>query len=247
MGGAPIRTSLQELIYNILPHTHSFAVYGSTEAEPMAHHHIRPPFEDRDAFVGGIPVDFIQLKIVTLPLQIPTSEDLSSFETDIGEIIVAGNHVNEGYIDNPQANAENKITDHESVIWHRTGDRGYRDEKGCIWLTGRSNDVVHHKGKNYDPFPIESRILRNPQIHQTALMEYKESAILFLSSSISDQAIIDILDQTLTKEELDFTIAIAPTLPVDGRHNSKIDRPTLRNWLQYSWWYRSSKYRELKR
>ena len=74
----------------------------------MAHHHIRPPFEDRDAFVGGS-MNFM-IKIVSSSSIQQT--DLSSFETDIGEIIVAGDHVNEGYIDNPQANAENKITDH---------------------------------------------------------------------------------------------------------------------------------------
>ena len=247
MGGAPIQVNLQELIYRVLPHTTSFAVYGSTEAEPMAHHHIGPPFVDRDAFVGGIPVDFIDLKIVSFPKVPPNNENISQFETEIGEIVVAGKHVNEGYIDNPKANAENKIKDHQGIIWHRTGDRGFQDDKGCIWLVGRSNDVVHHKDKLFDPFPIESRLLRDSNIHQAALIEHQRHGMLFLSTSYRDDEIPNILEQVLQKSELEFTIAATDSIPVDGRHNSKIDRPALRNWLKYAWWNQGRKYRIIEK
>ncbi|MEC7985325.1 MAG: AMP-binding protein, partial [Myxococcota bacterium] len=67
VGGAPVTMGLQRDIAEVLPDCKAFVVYGSTEAEPIAHHPIAPPFEEVPAFVGGTPVSFIDLKIVVLP------------------------------------------------------------------------------------------------------------------------------------------------------------------------------------
>ena len=245
LGGAPVSAKLQKKICATLPSTDSIAVYGSTEAEPMAHHHIQDPVLDKDAFIAGEPVDFIQLKIVSLPEDIPAHPNLSSFETDdVGEIIVCGEHVNEGYIDNPKANATNKITDYQGSIWHRTGDRGYMTANGCVWLTGRTNDIVHHHDNIFDPFPIESRLLKLPFVQQVALVEKNRKGYLFLNLEKEDEQNINTIIEHLQDSEKELTICISKKLPVDGRHNSKIDRPTIRHWLRYSWWYKKTKYQE---
>ena len=246
LGGAPISARLQQNICDALPHTEAIAVYGSTEAEPMAHHHIHAPIIEKDAFVAGTPVDFIRLKIVHFPVELPQHQDLSTLETkEVGEIIVCGSHVNQGYIDNPQANATNKIKDHKGNIWHRTGDRGYFDEQGCLWLTGRTNDIVHHHNHILDPFPIESRLLRIPSITQVALIESQQKGYLFLSSRTPVKDIVNKVKESLRESEQNLIICVCDALPVDGRHNSKIDRPAIRRWLRHAWWYARTQYTEI--
>ena len=105
---------------------------------------------------------------------------------------------------------------------------------------------MRHKEQLFDPFPIESRLLRDPKIHQVALIEHQKRGFLFLSTAYPDDELLKILGVQLTKEELDFTLLLTDKIPVDGRHNSKIDRPTLRNWLTYHWWNQGRKYRVLK-
>ncbi|MAA78915.1 MAG: hypothetical protein CL916_06615 [Deltaproteobacteria bacterium] len=245
LGGAPISARLQQNICDTLPHTDAIAVYGSTEAEPMAHHHIRTPIIEKDAFVAGTPVDFIQLKIVHVPNPPPQNQDLSTLETkEVGEIIVSGSHVNQGYIDNQQANTENKIKDDKGNIWHRTGDRGYFDENGCLWLTGRTNDIVHHGSQILDPFPIESRLLKIPFVKQAALLESNQKGYLFLSLDSNENDIAAVKELLLASEN-NLILCIADRLPVDGRHNSKIDRPTIRRWLRHAWWYARTQYKEI--
>ena len=246
LGGAPITAKVQQNICDTLPHVDSIAVYGSTEAEPMAHHHIHTPIIEKEAFIAGTPVDFIKLKVVILPEEPPQNQDISPFETKgVGEIIVSGPHVNQGYIDNPKANAENKIRDEQGKIWHRTGDRGYFDEQGCLWLTGRSNDIVHHEKNILDPFPIESRLLKLPFVKQAALLESNQKGYLFLNVDPKNEDIGSTIKENLKESEQNLIICIADALPVDGRHNSKIDRPTIRKWLRHAWWYARTQYKEI--
>jgi len=237
VGGAPVTMQLQRDIAEVLPDCNAFVIYGSTEAEPIAHHHIGPPFEDVPAFVGGEPVSFILLKIVDLPPNYESGLDLTLYETDkIGEILVSGDHVNKSYIDNPQANKENKIHDLEGRIWHRTGDRGYRDDKGCIWLVGRNKDVLQYKDQKIDPYMLEAPILKIEGIRQAALVMDGERLYLFLSVDFWTQDLRESIRAQLKIHDLeDLEILLCKDLPVDGRHNSKIDRPLLRSWLTQ--WY----------
>ena len=95
-----------------MPECTCYVIYGSTEAEPIAHYEMQLGEESQPAFVGGHPADFIDVKIIDLPLEpIPDGTGLEGLpHSEVGEVIVSGDHVNKGYIDNEQANRENKIT-----------------------------------------------------------------------------------------------------------------------------------------
>ncbi|MEC7987379.1 MAG: hypothetical protein VX278_19580, partial [Myxococcota bacterium] len=175
--------------------------------------------------------------IVVLPPNYGTRIDLSLYEVkDVGEIIVSGDHVNKAYIDNPEANKENKIYDREGRVWHRTGDRGYLDDKGCIWLVGRSKDVLVYGEQRIDPYVLEAPILQLDGVRQAALVMHHETLYLFLSFSFWTQDLRDQIRECLRPYGLEkMEILLCRSLPVDGRHNSKIDRPLLRSWLTR--WY----------
>ena len=96
-----------------------------------------------------------------------------------------------------------------------------------------------------DPFPIESRMLKLPFIKQAALLESNQKGYLFLNMDTQIKDIGHVIKKNLKESEKDLIICIADSLPVDGRHNSKIDRPTIRKWLRYAWWYKRTHYQEL--
>ena len=81
----------------------------------------------------------------------------------IGEIICRGPSVMLGYYEDPEATAE-VIRDG----WLYTGDLGYMDERGFLYVTGRKKTVIVTKGgKNIFPEEIEEVIKKNPLVKET--------------------------------------------------------------------------------
>jgi acyl-CoA synthetase (AMP-forming)/AMP-acid ligase II len=77
----------------------------------------------------------------------------------IGEIWLQGAHVAAGYWRNPAATAEvfaATIAGEGSAAWLRTGDLGFLDEAGEVYLTGRIKDVIIIYGNNHYPQDIEA-------------------------------------------------------------------------------------------
>ena len=81
----------------------------------------------------------------------------------IGEIVVRGPNVMLGYYGNPQATTE--VLDDQG--WFRTGDFGYLDEDGFLFITGRKKNVIIAKnGKNVYPEELETRLNRFAHIRE---------------------------------------------------------------------------------
>ena len=134
-GGARVPSGLIDMLTKVAPEAELHIVYGSTEAEPIA---VLDARAHRDRLVAaetdgrgalvGTPVPDIQVRI-----DAPAGQP--------GEVLVAGPHVNPGYLDDPEAEAQTKVRDGDT-IWHRTGDAGFLDEAKDLWLVGRVNDDV---------------------------------------------------------------------------------------------------------
>lgn len=82
-----------------------------------------------------------------------------------GEVCVIGPAVINGYFDNPQANAKAFRKG-----WFRTGDVGYLDRDGHLYLTGRTSDMYISGGSNVYPREIEEIILTHPAIREVAVV-----------------------------------------------------------------------------
>ncbi len=82
-----------------------------------------------------------------------------------GEICVRGPAVFAGYLDNPEANA--------AVFrdgWFHTGDLGYLDERGFLYLTGRASDMYISGGSNVYPREAEEVLLTHPAVEEVAVL-----------------------------------------------------------------------------
>ena len=93
-----------------------------------------------------------------------------------GEIVVAGDHVLTGYLDG--------LGDHETKFkvgdrtWHRTGDAGYLDKVGRLWLLGRASaKLVDEHGIVY-PFAVECAAMSAEAVHRCALVEHGGARVL---------------------------------------------------------------------
>jgi acyl-CoA synthetase (AMP-forming)/AMP-acid ligase II len=80
----------------------------------------------------------------------------------LGEVWVAGPHVCKGYWRNPDATRSTfqaRIEgDEDNESWLRTGDLGFMDENGELFITGRSKDMIIVRGMNYYPQDIENTV-----------------------------------------------------------------------------------------
>jgi acyl-CoA synthetase (AMP-forming)/AMP-acid ligase II len=161
-------------------------LYGSTEAEPIASlsaaELVQTSAESTDPLAGlcaGTPVPEIALRIVRAhdgPIELGT-DGWRPWELprgEAGEVVVSGEHVLRGYLDDPESDRANKIRDGETV-WHRTGDGGRLDETGRLWLLGRVSRRVRRGGATWWGLPPELRATTLPEISHAAYVGRPDS------------------------------------------------------------------------
>ncbi len=249
-GGAPVFPDLLERLRNGLPDAEIAAVFGSTEAEPMTHLAATDYTPELVALTAagyglcaGKPIPEIDLRILRddwgTPLPELSEEEFLSRTLparQVGEVVVTGEHVLPGYLGG--------IGDEETKIrvcgriWHRTGDAGWLDEAGRLWLSGRCSAKLPappeppadppHGPLDY-PFAIEAAIrVQFPDL-RTAAIEWRGQRILAIERRAGT-------DKRRMIESLGKTLGIARIItlreiPLDRRHNAKIDYPALKRLL----------------
>jgi acyl-CoA synthetase (AMP-forming)/AMP-acid ligase II len=85
---------------------------------------------------------------------------------DVGEILVRGDFVMDGYDADPQATAATRAGD----SFHRTGDLGFLDADGFLTITGRAKDMVISGGFNVYPAEVENTLCDYPGVAQAAVV-----------------------------------------------------------------------------
>jgi acyl-CoA synthetase (AMP-forming)/AMP-acid ligase II len=78
-----------------------------------------------------------------------------------GEVVIKGGNVTAGYENNPEANAAS-FTDG----WFRTGDQGFQDDDGYLFLTGRIKEIINRGGEKVSPREVDEVLLQHPAVAQ---------------------------------------------------------------------------------
>lgn len=210
-GGGPVFPDLIDRLVERYPDAGIHAVYGSTEAEPIAHLEASDITDaDREAMLAG---EGLLAGHVVAETQLKLVDD---------EILVAGPHVNAGYLD-PARDAESKTRDPDGTVWHHTGDAGRLDEAGRLWLLGRHAARI---GALY-PFQAEAPARTWPGVRQAALVAHGGKAVLAIAGDRDRLAEWTAAAQALGAVE----VRRVARIPLDRRHGSKIDYPRLRAML----------------
>ena len=209
-GGGPVFPNLLHAISRVAPRAAVHAVYGSTEAEPIAHVEMKNitaadwgAMARGSGLLAGAPIPEIDLEIRD------------------HEVFVAGPHVNRGYLDPAEDRSTKSIKD--GKLWHRTGDAAKVDEQGRLWLLGRREAALG----GLFPFAVETAALSWPGVRQAALLAGEVRSKLALAGDGLSQAELQARADKLGPIE----VVLLQDVPMDKRHNSKADYAQLKKLL----------------
>ncbi len=243
-GGAPVFPRLLHELRAAMPQGRVIVVYGSTEAEPISHldwddasaSDLAAMYAGKGLLVGR-PVHQIDLRIADNrwgePLPATSAQEFADLilpPEHPGEIIVCGPHVLTGYL-NGVGDEETKFRV-GSEVWHRTGDAGYMDAEGRLWLLGRAGAVIQDTRGTIYPFAAECAASNLDWIERSALARLSGERLLAVQ--LGPRAPADAerrVLEALSWAHLDRVVRL-PRIPVDRRHNAKIDYSSLEKELK---------------
>ncbi|MEO0492088.1 MAG: alpha/beta fold hydrolase [Actinomycetota bacterium] len=244
--GAPVPTHvLREAVDRLVPDAAAHTPYGMTECLPVADidlasleslptdalHHI--------GVCVGMPVDGVEVAIDPLDeLGDPTGEPTDEPGV-LGEVRVRAAHQRLGY------DRLWHMTHLASPAdgWHATGDIGAIDTDGRIWIGGRTGHVIRTAQGPVSPTPIEHAVDVLDDVRRSAAVGIGPagSQVVVVIAETADagrrprQSELDRIDRiraaVADATGLDVAACLeVAALPVDRRHNSKIDRSHLATW-----------------
>jgi len=157
-GGSPSADELQRMVRETFPNVRSTSnAYGLTETSSVATVISGQDALDKPTSVGP-PVPVVDVRIAG-----PDGGDAPVGVA--GEVMIKGPIVVPGYWGKPEATAE-AIEDG----WLHTGDIGYLDDEGFLFITDRAKDMIIRGGENIYCVEIEQRLVEHPQIADAAVI-----------------------------------------------------------------------------
>lgn len=134
-----------------------------------------------------------------------------------GEVVICGGNVMAGYENNPEANRTSF-----SNGWFRTGDQGYFDDDGYLFLTGRLKEIVNRGGEKISPREIDEALLEHPAIaqavafavpHPTLGDDLAAAVVLKKNGGTTESALREFLFNHLADFKVPSRIVIVDTIP----------------------------------
>jgi long-chain acyl-CoA synthetase len=157
-GGAPLPVAVQERFEKVVGRRLTEG-WGMTETAPLGT--FMPREGPRRPGSCGIPYPGTEMKFI----------DVADPEREValgerGEICVKGPNVTKGYWKQPKATAESMTKDG----FFRTGDVGYMDEDGFVYIVDRTKDMLLCGGFNVYPRNIEEAIYQHPSVEEVSVI-----------------------------------------------------------------------------
>lgn len=170
IGAAPVLRRLQAAI----PDAVQISTYGSTETGGVIAYHLATDSADDRATTCGMPFRGVEIAIAD-----PDGRHLPQGE--IGEILVRGYPVTDGYYKDPEETAAAI----EAEGWFHTGDLGRLDPDGRIAFTARAKEMLKIGGENVAPPEVESVLAEHPAVLVAAVVgvpddRFEEVAAAFI-------------------------------------------------------------------
>ena len=189
--------------------------YGATECAPVVS--VTPPSDHNFESIGK-PLPGVEVRI---------AED--------GELLVHGPNVALGYWQNPEATAA-AFQDG----WYHTGDLGYQDSQGNLYLKGRKkNLIVLSNGLNVYPEDIENALLTNPAVKDAVIVGLTDDqgaptvhGVLLLDDASQAKAIVQQTNKQLAPHQQIRGFTIWPDADFPRTHTLKVKRPEVMERLQ---------------
>jgi acyl-CoA synthetase (AMP-forming)/AMP-acid ligase II len=157
-GGSPMSPAVLERAVKALPHASFTQVYGMTELAPVVTLLAPSDHERGHALSAGRAALHTELRVVDRDgAEVPNGV--------VGEIVVRGGHVMLGYWNKPEETA--------AVLrggWMHTGDAGYLDGGGYLYIVDRIKDMIVSGAENVYSAEVENAIASHPAVAQCAVI-----------------------------------------------------------------------------
>lgn len=161
-GASPMPPALMKRLITLFPHLRFIQGYGMTELSPVAtflrpeYHVLEGPKAGKLASAGQV-VGRVELRVVDdRDRPVPTGT--------VGEVAVRGPNVMQGYWKQPEATSR-AIRDG----WMHTGDAGYLDDDGFLFIVDRVKDMVITGGENVYCTEVEGALYTHPAVAACAV------------------------------------------------------------------------------
>ncbi len=194
-GGAPISEAVLTQAMEAFPNTQFSQGYGQTELAPLAtmlgpEYHTTSGPKAGKLKSAGIALPCTEVRIVG-------EDDQECQRGDIGEIIVRGPNAMTGYWNKPEETARSLRNG-----WVYTGDAGYMDDEGFVFLVDRVKDMIVSGGENVYSAEVENAVMNHPAVEQVVVIgipseewgEQVHAEIILKEGQTADEA--DIIAKT---------------------------------------------------
>jgi long-chain acyl-CoA synthetase len=206
-GGAPMS---METIYKLqkhFPNAHLHNAYGATETSSPAT--IMPQnFDDSKVASVGLPVPVGDLKVVN-------DCDEPCSPNEVGELLIKGPMIVEGYWDNEEANQSSFLEGY----W-RSGDLAKIDEDGFVYIVDRKKDLINRGGEKIFSIEVENVLYEHPKVLEAAIVGVPDElfgevvkAVIVPKETIDQQEIKDFVAARLANYKVPKYVEFVAELP----------------------------------
>ncbi|MDX6203545.1 MAG: cis-3-alkyl-4-acyloxetan-2-one decarboxylase / olefin beta-lactone synthetase, partial [Frankiales bacterium] len=233
--GAPVPSALLHRLSAVMPAAKAHTPYGMTEVLPVTDISLAQVDEagPGDGVCVGRPLPGVDVQVSPLsPLGVADGE-LTAAPGVLGEIAVHAAHVKDHY-DSLWALEQ---ASSRGDGWHRTGDVGHLDDAGRLWVEGRLVHVVATASRVVTPVGVEQRVESLAGVGQAAAVGVgpvgTAQVVVVVVAPGERGPLASLALADAVRQACDVAIAavlVRDSLPVDIRHQSKIDRQALSRW-----------------
>ena len=234
--GAPVPIETLRHMQKLCPQAEMHTPYGMTEVLPVADLSLqqREDVGEGSGVCVGRAVDGCNVKVVSI------DGGISELPIGVtGEIVVSAPWMSLGY-NRLWLTQQNARFESDGFTWHRTGDVGHINGDGNLWIEGRVVHMIHTADGSMTPVPLEVACEKISGVKRAAAVGIGDKGVQQLVMVLeTDQVKEDPAPEQLAAQVREAlagldVVAIWETkkLPVDIRHNSKIDRTALAQKMQ---------------
>ncbi|MEV4627265.1 alpha/beta fold hydrolase [Micromonospora sp. NPDC049523] len=237
--GAPVPAVLLAQAQALMPKAQPHTPYGMTEVLPVTDITLDQIVDagPGDGVCVGRPLPGVQVAIAALDPTGTPAEQPGDAPGHTGEIMVRAAHTKDRY----DALWLTERISSRNPGWHRTGDVGYLDQDGRLWVQGRLTHVLITSDGVLTPVGIEQQVESLPQIARAAVVGVGPrgaAQVVVIAETLPPVRRARLASRELTDAVRAVAappvaaVLVVPALPTDIRHNSKIDRSRLRRWAE---------------
>jgi acyl-CoA synthetase (AMP-forming)/AMP-acid ligase II len=228
--GAPVGDTLLQEAKKSFINADFFSPYGMTEMLIVS-----DGVRGESTSTRGVPVGkpLSDVNIMILPFGWKHGDDIAPLpHGETGEVFVTGPWLSRGYDQHWRRHRDARVM-YEGHEWHRTGDVGHISNG--VFIEGRIAHVIQLHDSVVTPVPIEQAVEKFfPHVMAAAVgamhKDEKKLVVILCDGSTSGRADSSTTTKVKSMFPLVEAVLYKKELPVDRRHNSKIDRTLLSVW-----------------